>query len=453
MLGKLKNRQHGTILLVFLITLPFLITISLYYMSLSLTSFQVAHFDQLHTEAQLAADAGADASIETFSANNTWTNSGGEVTIHNDGQIRTTYTSSISGDNNTKTIAITGNAYRPANATTPSRSVKIYVDLRPVSQGNYSIVAGAGGLYMKNTAAILGGSVFVNGELNMSNAATIGLLILTVPVQVADDICPSPADATYPRVCNSGENGQPITTTGLSHIYGQVTATNQTDGSHMSFPGLTPGTVAPQALPTYDRAGQKAAATNNMTGAAASCTSLLGGNVTWPANTKITGDVTISNLCHATIKGNVWITGNLNVSNIAQLIIDNSVGTTRPVIMVDGSSGITLSNTAVVLSNLVGTGAEFITYYCGASCNEDNAVTGTALAASRSLPTINLNNSASASNSLFYAYWSQVNLGNTGSIGAVVGQTIQMSNTASISFGTSSGVGTTIWVVKGYRRQ
>jgi hypothetical protein len=452
MLQKIKNQQHGTILLVFLITLPFLITVSLYYMSLSLTSFQVAHFDQLHTEAQLAADAGADASMEAFSADNSWSSSGGELTIHNDGNIRTTYTSSVSGDDTSKTIAVTGKAYRPASATTPSRSVKINVDLRPVKQGNYSIVAGAGGLVMKNSAKILGGSVFVNGSITMTGSSSIGLLIFTVPVNVADQICPVPADSTYPAVCSNNSH-PPINISNPAHIYGKVTATNQTDGSRMSLPGLVSGSVAPQALPTYDRAAQKASVANTMSGAAASCTNLLGGSVTWPANTKIIGNVTVSNLCHATIKGNVWITGTLTVSNSAQLIVDSSVGTTRPVVMVDGSTGVSFNNSALVISNLQGTGAEFITYYCGAGCDEDSTVTGTALAASQSLPTINLNNSAAASDSIFYAYWSQINLNNTGQIGAVVGQNIVMTNTAAITFGTSTGIGTTVWVLKGYRRQ
>lgn len=442
--------QRGSILLIFIITLPFLIAISLYYMSLSLTSYQVARFDQLHSEAQLTADAGADYAVEQISQDSNWSGVS-ETTLHSDSKLRTTYTVSVSGNSSTKTVAVTGKTYWPATAATPNRSVKVYVDLYPVTSGNYSIVAGAGGLYMSNNSKILGGNVFVNGELRMSNSATIGLLILTVPVQVADQICPSPADATYPRVCASGENGQPITVTNPAHIYGQVTATNQTDGSRMSNPGLVSGTVAPQALPTYDRAGQKAAATNNMTGAAASCSGLS--SVTWPANTKITGNVTLDTLCHATVKGNVWITGNLTVRNSAQIIVDNSLGATRPNIMVDGSSGISFQQSALILSNLSGTGAEFYTFYCGVGCNEDNPVTGTTLAASRSLTTISLNNSAAGANSIFYAYWSQVQLANSGQIGAVIGQTIQMSNTAAITFGSSVGVGSTVWVIKGYRRQ
>lgn len=442
--------QRGTILLVFIITLPFLITIALYYMTLSLTSVQVARFDQFHTMAQLAADAGADASVEAFSADNSWASSGGEVTVHSDSKIKTTYTSSISGNSSAKTIAVTGKTYFPATSATPNRTVKINVDLRPVTAGNFSIVAGAGGLIMQNNAKILGGSVFVNGSISMSNSASIGLLILTVPVQVADQICPIPADSTYPQVC-SGTSHPPITNSGTSHIYGKVTATNQTDGSHFSLPGLVSGTVAPQALPTYDRASQKAAVANNLTGAAASCSGFS--SVVWPANTKITGDVTLQNGCHATIKGNVWITGNLTLSNTSQIIVDSSVGTTSPVVMVDGSTGVSFNQSGLVLSNLSGTGVEFITYYCGVGCNEDSTVTGTTLAAAQTIPTINLNNSAAAINSIFYAYWSQVNLGNSGQIGAVIGQNILMSNTAAVTFGSSTGVGTTVWVVKGYRRQ
>src|SRR5579884_1978744 len=214
--------QRGTILLVFLITLPFTILMVMYYMSLSLTSYQVGRFDQLHTEAQLAADAGADYSVEQLAQNNSWTGTTGEVTLHSDSSLRTTFTASVSGNSSQKTIAVTGKTYWPASSSTSSRSVSIDVDLYPVTTGNYSIVAGAGGLYMNNNTKVSGGNVFINGEINLSNSAQIGLSTNPVTVQVADQICPNPADATYPRVCNSGENGQPITINNTAHIYGTV---------------------------------------------------------------------------------------------------------------------------------------------------------------------------------------------------------------------------------------
>lgn len=449
---RLRNNERGSVLLLFIITFPFLILIALYYMQLSLTSYQVARLDQLHTEAQLSADAGADYAVQQISQNASWTGTGSEVVVQNDGNVRTTYNASVSGDNTAKTVAVTGRAYWPAGSAIPKRTVSILVDLRPVTSAAYSVVTGAGGLYMSNSSKVVGGSVFINGELVMSNSATIGLNIQPVSVKVAHQICPNPATADFPRVCASSENGQPITMSNTSRIYGEVKATNQTNGNNMNNPGLVPGTVAPQPLPAYDRAGQQAATANNMTSSQASCSGSQTKN--WPANTKITGDVTISNNCVVTIMGDVWITGRLTLSNSAQLKIDNSAGTNRPHVMVDGQNGINFSNSAQVIPNNVTTGAEFYTFYSTASCSPDCAsVSGVDLANTRSITTIEMNNSASATSSVLYAYWSRLKLSNSGQVGAVIGQTIEMSNSAAITFGTSTGIGNTVWVVKGYRSQ
>lgn len=449
----MKRDERGALLLIMIIVLPFLILVTVYYMRLSLTSYQVAHFDEYHTMAQMAADAGADYGVLQLSADNSWTGTTGEMTLHNSDNVKTTFSDTVTSTSTSATITVTGRTYFPATASTPSRTVTVAVDLYPVTTGNYSILTGAGGLVMNNSAKIVGGSVFVNGTITMSNSSSIGLLIAPVSVQAADQVCPIPADSTYPRACTSADGaGQPISLSGPSHIYGKVTANNQTDGSGMSFPGLTSGSVTPGALPTYDRAGQKAAVANTMTGSDASCNGKL--NVTWPANTKIIGDVTLKQLCTVTIMGNVWITGNLTASNSAVMIVSPTLGSTRPVIMVDGSSGVTFNNGASVLDVPgVGTGAEFITFYCGPSCSPDTtSLTGTALAAARNLPTITLNQSASAINSIFYAYWTELDMANSGSIGAVIGQTVKLSNTAAITFGSSAGSGTTTWVVKGYRK-
>jgi len=451
---KLRDNEHGMLILVFLIVLPFLILIATQYLRLSLTSFQVARFDQLHTEAQFAADAGADYAIEQISQDNTWLGTSGEVQLHSDSSIKTTYAVSVTNpDSNTKVLQVTGRTYWPANATTANRSVTVYVTLRPVTTGAFSIVSGEGGLTMSNSAKIVGGAVFVNGEINLSNTAQIGLSTNPVNVQVADQACPKPADSTYPKVCTAADNaGQPIILNGPStHIYGTVKATNQTDGTNMSNPGLVAGTVSPQSLPSYDRASQKAAATNNMTAAAASCSGTQ--TVTWPANTKISGNVTVDTKCQVTVMGNVWITGNLTMSNTAQLIVSNTLGTTQPVIMVDGSTGATFNNSSQLVSNSSNTGFEIITFYSTAGCSpECSAVTGTDLASSRSVATINLNQSANAPNSIFYAYWSEVSVGNSGQIGALIGQTVNLNNNSAITFGSSVSTGSITWVVNGYRR-
>lgn len=458
----LDNR--GSMILLFLITLPFLILLALYYTRLSLTSFQVANFDQQHTAAQLAADAGADYAVEQISQDNDWAGTaseipGGEKPLHSDSRQRTTYEVSVTGDDTSKIIAVTGRTYAPASATTASRSVKIYVDMRPVTSGIYSVISGAGGLIMANSSKVVGGDVFINGEISMSNSAQIGLSTKPVNVKVAHQICPNPADATYPRVCASGENGQPIAMNSpQTHIYGEVRATNQTNGSNMSNPGLVASsTVAPQALPTYDRQAQKNAvvSANDMTGAAASCSG-NGSTRTWKANTKITGNVTVSNKCKVTVEGDVWITGSLTVmNNGTELIVANApTVTARPNIMVDGSAGIIISNSASLRSNSDGLGFGFYTFHSTASCSPDCiSVTGIDLATSRSVTTILIDTSGDAANSIFYAYWSQVQLANSGQIGALIGQTISLSNSGTVTFGTGVSTGDVTWVVKGYRRQ
>ncbi len=449
-----KNKtmgEQGMLLLVLLIVMPFLILIAVYYMHLSLTSFQVARFDQLHTEAQLTADAGADYGVEQINSNGSWAGTSGETTLHSDSRLKTTYQVTVTSNSATsKTMAITGRTYWPATKTPAARSVTIYVDLLAISSGSFSVVSGEGGLSLTNNAKIAGGDVLVNGTITMSNNAQIGLTTNPVNVQVADQACPQPADGTYPRVCNSGEGAEPINLSNKAVIYGTVQATNQTDGSGMSNPGLIAGSPAPQSLPTYDRAAQKAAVTTTITAAAGSCSN---GTLTWAANTKITGNVSISNSCKVAVNGNVWITGNLSLSNNSQLIVADSLGSTRPNIMIDGSSGATFSNNSSLTPNASGTGFEVYTFWSAAGCSPDcSTVTGTSLANSRSVATITLENNATASSTILYAYWSEVSMSNNGQIGALLGQTVALSNNGTITFGSSVGTGNTTWVVQGYRR-
>jgi hypothetical protein len=448
-----KSDQHGSLILMFIIVIPFLILMAMYFTRLSLTSYQVARLDQLHTSAQLAADAGADYAVEQFSQDNTWTGTNGEVVLHNDGKVKTTYQATISGNDTAKTVSVIGRTYWPKGTTTPIRKVAIYVGLKPITAGSFSVVSGEGGLIMSNSAKVVGGDVFVNGEINLQNTAQIGLSTNPLKVDVANQRCPNPADSTYPRVCNSGENGQPITIANTAHIYGTVTATGQTSTSGMSSTGLvTGGSVAPKTLPTYDRAAQKAAVATTITGASASCSGSQ--TRTWAANTKITGNVTVDNKCKVTVQGNVWITGTLTFKSQSQMIAADSLGGTRPNIMIDGSTGLTLSNASALTPNASGTGFEIYTFYSTAGCSPDCAgVTGTDLASSRSVTTITLANSGNNPNTIFYAYWTQVSVQNSGQIGAIIGQTINLSNSGTVTFGASSGVGNTTWVINGYRRQ
>lgn len=444
--------QRGSALISIIIVVPFLILLVSLFMELAISSVKVARKDQGQTMAQFSVDAGLDYALQKINSDSTWTNSG-EVELQYENGIRTTFEVSLTVNSPTsRTLTSTGRTYQPALSADPIVTRTIKADLRPVQSGSYSIVTGVGGLFMSNSAKIVGGDVLVNGEISMSNTAQIGLSTNPVKVEVAHQNCPVPADTTYPRLCASGENGQPITIANSAHIYGTVKANNQTNGAGMTNPGLTAGSVAASALPTHDRAAQKAAAVNNLTGAAASCTT-NGGTKSWPANVKITGNVIIEKTCKVTLNGNAWITGTLTMSNSGQIIVSNALGATMPDVMVDGTST-KLSNSSALVSNSTGTGLRLISYWSRAACSPDcTDVTGADLYNSRNDETISLDNSASAPESIFYARWTRVALKNSGGIGALIGQTVHLSNTATVTFGSSVSIGgATYWVLNGYYR-
>lgn len=447
-------KQSGQILVALTVTVPALVLIVAAYLGLSLSSFRAAKHDQFQTHAQLSADAGVDLALKEINVDANYAGTNGETELHNDGSTKTTYAVSVdSSDPNVKIVTATGRSYSPVSSATAGSTVKLQVNLRPVQSGTYSIVSGQGGLRMSNSSKIIGGNVLINGEVTMSNSAQIGLSTNPVNVSVANQICPIPANATYPRLCNAGENNNPIEISNSAHIYGDVKANHQTNGSGMTDPGLTAGSgVNPEPLPSYDRDAQKAAVATTISSTAASCSGSQ--TKTWAANTKVSGNATLSNGCAVTVNGNIWITGNLYLSNLSKLIIADSLGSTRPVIMVDGSSGAIFSNASKIISNASGTGAQVIAYWSTASCSPDcTDVTGTDLNNSRSRTTIALSNSSQGAQSIFYARWTQVNLSNGGQVGAIVGQTIYMSNTSIVTFGAAiGGGGTSAWVIDSYRR-
>lgn len=455
---KISKQSDGFILLTVLTTTVFIMLIGIVSLQLVSSNLRTARQERYLVNAQFAADAGIDDAIRHLNQDNTWTGTGSEQTLLNDPKFKTTYQTSVTAGSNDfqKFIDVTAKTFAPANASSPTYTRKYQVEMRGVGGGNYSIVSGVGGLIMSNSSKILGGQVYVNGTLTMTNSSQIGMSLLPVNVSVAHQACPIPADATYPRVCTAADNvGQPISISNPAKIYGQVKATNQTDGTYMYSPGLVAGNPSPAALPDYDRAGQVASVAHTSTGAAESCS--LGAR-TWEANTKITGDVTISGLCVITVKGNVWITGSLTLRNSAILLVPPGVST-PPVIMIDGASGLTMRNSASLIANLnlPPVGFKIITYASSIPCSTAVSaceVTGADLYNSRNLTTISIQNSASGAETEFYARWSKIELNNTGNVGALVGQTVSLSNSSAITFGASVDgfTGPLAWVVKSYKR-
>lgn len=447
---RLLYREEGVVLPAIVLVMLALTVSALALASFSINQLSTTKRQVYETGGLLVAEAGAEKTLSQLNQNNNFTGYTSEQEFFNNtSQGRGTYTTTVANGSlqNEKIITSTGKIYRPYQSNA-SITRKVRIIVVGTSTSNFSVQTGPGGLIMSNSATIANGNVYINGFLQMSNSARIGSSSGPVKVWVAHNNCPTAGGASYPAQCTSG---QPITLTNSARIYGEVYATNQTNGSGMSDPGLIPNSNAPPvSLPNYDRQSQVNAVSNTITGTAASCSGSQ--TRTWNANTKITGNVTISNSCQVTVNGNVWITGNFNISNSSSIKVGNGVSSV-PTIMVDGSSGATFSNSSSVLANSANVGFQFITFHSTASCSPNcTDVSGTDLYNSRNLTTISISNSSLGAGSSFYSRWSKIQVNNGGAVGAILGQTIQLSNSGNISFGTQLSSGTSVWSIKNYQQ-
>lgn len=464
----------GTLLSLIIIVSILLLTIT----STAIGNWQSAVSENARTNSQLAADAGLDQAVYEINLSETWPGTGpiwngsawvgtiGEQDFYNTGTIRTTYEVSVTDSGtDAKTVRSIGRTYQPASSTTAKVTRIFELELRAVTSGisGAGVVAGVGGLYMNNNSKITGGDVIIGGFLDMSNQSQIGLSSTptanAVNLWISHYNCPNPANATFPRLCGSGENGTPITMQNNAKIYADVHANNQPTSPvnpNITNPGVTLNTGVPQvSVPTYDRTTHGAWSSTATSASSVGCAN-NNGTRTWNAGLKISGNIDMKNNCKLTINGDVWITGSFKTGNNGEIIVPNSVGTTRPVIMVDDVAGFELQNNGKITPNSFGTGVEIRTFWSAASCSPNCAtVTGSDLKNSQDQETIKLSNNGQASNSVFIAQWSQVLVSNNGILGAISGQSIELSNQAVINF-TASVPGSSnlhkTWVKRGYLR-
>ncbi len=459
----LSGREQGFLLVSLLITILLIVLVAVASMQIFVQNHNIALRDTYSLKSQLAADAGADIAADLILADSDWSGTGGEVELSNEIAVRTTYqvTVSTSSDGLAKTLIVTGRSYVPASSSSARTTSKVEVGLKGSGasgvSGGVSVYGGVGGLVMSGTSAVTAGEVFVNGGITMIGTARIGSSGAPVNAQAAHQVCPVGGGSGYPRICNSGENGQPYSLTTTNNIYGQVKGNNQTNGARMSNPGLVSGSVTPSTLPSHNRTGITADITASgqaQAGGTAGCSGVS--SKSWPADLKITGNVSLSGLCTITVTGNVWITGTLTLSGSAKLIVQGGL-LSPPHIIVDGSSGVALTQTSQLVPNANSTGFRVVTYYSTAACSVTTncTVTGTDLFNSKGLVTISIGGDVMAAKTQFYARWTAVELLGTADIGSMVGQTTILAGSATVMSGVEvdpSEQGTLSWSVATYKR-
>jgi len=454
--------EKGSLIITVLAMMVILTVIGLSLMSFVASNYDLSVKGTYNANAISVAEAGLDMSVYTLNTNVAFTGYSTPQELFNDPvQGRGVYTTVVSNtaSSNAKTITSVGKVYRYGSSNKLVSTRKVKVTTVGTGSPGYAVQSGPGGLILSGSANITNADVYVNGGITLNGAAKIGTSSQPLNVNVANMQCPTGASPgpTYPTVCSTG---QPITMAYSTGIYGTVCATGQTStGPNNNIQGGSGGqglkvgcTAPPVSTPTYDKAAQVAAVT--VTGSGTSNAYVCNSwpfDRTWPAKLKLTGNVSIDGSCNVVIKGDAYITGDLNIGGAATIKIDDSVGTTRPVIVVDGK--ITLGGSARILANSQGTGAQFISWKSSAACNPNcTAVTGTELKTSQALETINIGGAVNLPGMIFQAYWGKITLGGSGNVGSVIGQTVDMSGAGTVTFGTTLSSGSKTWTVTSYQR-
>jgi hypothetical protein len=454
--------QRGLILISVIIAISALIIVGFALISSTASQYLLTSKDTYRANALLSAEAGVEQSVQQLNGNDNFSGySTSQEFFNNTSQGLGVYTTTVvndSGNSGARIITSIGKVYRYHDTSNPVSTRIVRVTAVGTSSQGYSVYSGPGGLILGGSAAITNSSVYVNGTLRLTGAAKIGTASQPLTVDVANIACPagnSPG-SSYPALCTSTE---PISLAHSTNIYGTVCATGQTSTgpnnniqSGNGGAGLKTGCTAPSTSPpTYDRAAQIAAVTTTASGTDNNyvCKSWPFDRI-WPGNLKLTGNVNIASSCNLVVKGNVYITGNLSIGGAARITVDNSVGNTRPVIIVDGT--IDVGGSAQLIANTAGTGLEFISFKSTASCNSNcTSLSGNDLKTSSGTQTVSIGGAASLPGMVFDAYWGKITVAGSGNVGSAIGQTVDMSGAGTVTFGTTLSSGARTWTITSYQ--
>lgn len=453
---KINKQERGVVFITVLFVGLLLTFLGLSFANVALVQLKRSNDNVYVSNALLAAEAGIEQTLHTLNGNNSFEGYSETDFYDNDQQGRGTYQTTITNGTgpNERIISSIGRAYHP-NSDRLIKERRVRVTIVGTSSSGNSVYAGAGGLNLTGGTSITGTSVYVNGTINISGGSRIGSETNPIPVNVAHNSCPPGATpgASYPLQCSSG---QPITFDTGSYIFGPTCATNQVDyrvatwQNPWALRNLIPNCTAdPEDMPSYNRAGHIAATAATGTYTSGSPYHCPYGSRTWPANLRLNGNVSIGSGCTIVLTGNVYVSGNLTLGGGMTFVIDDSLGTTRPVILVDGN--VSISGGAKVQLNSSSTSIHFVTYKGHNSCNLALTCSGNDLKTSSGQTYIDVQGGGNFPGAIFQAPWGRIVLTGGGTTGSAIAQTINMSGGGTLVFGTALSSGTSIWTVRSYQ--
>lgn len=464
-LKQIRDSKGSLLGAVLVITLAISV-IGLSLITLVLSDFKITTKNVSDANALLVAEAGIEQSVKQLNTDDAFAGyPTAQEFFNSSSQGKGTFVTTIEddADSNAKTITSTGKVFANDSSSIPVSTRKIKVTVVGTGSDGYSVYTGPGGLILTGSANITNSDVFVNGTISLSGASKIGTYSQPVDVYVANQACPpgSAPGASYPQVCGSGN---PISMAYSTNIYGTVCATGQTStGPNNNIQGGNSGsglqlgcTTPPGSQPSYDRQAhidrmETSVSAGDRDYDCSKWKNPVGFVRTWPANLQLNGNVRAASSCDLTITGDVYITGDLDIGGAAKIKVADSVGTDRPVVVVDGN--IDVGGSGQLIANSSGTGIHFISFNSNASCGSTcTNLTGNELKSTQTYRTIDVGGAANLPGMIFQAYWGEVKIGGSGNLGSAVGQTVNLSGAGTVTFGTSLSSGSKTWTVTSYQQ-
>jgi Tfp pilus assembly protein PilX len=452
--------QDGWVLVSAIIMILFLTAVGFSIAELVALQYQHTKREMYMQNAQLVAEAGIEQSVHELNTDDSFAGYPTAQTFFDDStQGKGTFSTAVTdnSDGTSKTIISTGEVYRTDTDPNPYLTRKVKVTVVGTGSSGYSVATGPGGLILGGSASITNSNVYVDGTITMTGSSKIGTSSNPVNVDVGNIACPkgSSPGSSYPEVCTDGS--QPISMDWSTNIYGTVCATGQTStGPNNNIQGgnggagLEVGCTAPSVTPpTYDRSGIISGITDTESGTSGSYACNGNKTIILPANIELTGGtISWGNSCKITISGDVYIPGNLSIGGAVQITAADSLGTTRPVILVDGT--INVAGSAAMIANSSGSGIDFVSFK-NATGNPGGIPTGTVLYNSQQEQNVNVGGAASSAGMVFDAYWSEATLTGSGNVGAAAGQTVNLDGAGTVIFGTKLTSGSKTWAITSYQ--
>lgn len=176
MATKSDLKQTGSILVSILIITTFLTTFIFSMMVLANSNLVRARNRILLLQAQYAAESGADTAVANLNAGNeSYSGTGGEVTILTANTYRSTYTVTVSpgADIKERIVVATGYVFAPKSAATPTftRTIEVTVQRTSLTSGASMMSRNIIDI-QSGVKTIRGRDIFVNGYINMNRNTT-----------------------------------------------------------------------------------------------------------------------------------------------------------------------------------------------------------------------------------------------------------------------------------------